>query len=44
MGRSCNIHGEARNSKNISVGIPKGRKQLGKLSRIWEDIIKMESR
>jgi hypothetical protein len=38
------MHGVVRNSNNISVGKPKGRKQLGKLRRIWENITKVESR
>jgi hypothetical protein len=42
MGRACSTHGEKMNACRILVGIPEGKRPLGRYSRRWEDNIKKD--
>jgi hypothetical protein len=42
MGEACSAHGEMRNSYNILVGKPDGKRSLGRPRRFWEDNSKMD--
>jgi hypothetical protein len=41
MGGACSTHKDARNAHKISVGKPEGKRPLRRLSRKWEENIKM---
>jgi hypothetical protein len=43
MGRACSTNGE-KNSYNILVGEPDGKRRLGRPRRRWVDNIKMDLR
>jgi hypothetical protein len=40
FGGACGAYGEARNAYKTFVGKPKGKRQLGRAGRRWEDNIK----
>jgi hypothetical protein len=42
MGGACSTYGEGRGACRILVGIPEGRRRLGRPRRRWEDNIKMD--
>jgi hypothetical protein len=44
MGRICSMHGEKRNAYMILVGMPEGKKRLGRPRSTWEDNIKINLR
>jgi hypothetical protein len=44
MGRECSTNGEKRNAYKILVGIPEGKRPLGRPRRSWVDNIKMDLR
>jgi hypothetical protein len=44
MGRACSTNGEKRNAYRILVGMPEGRRPLGRARRWWVDDIKMDLR
>jgi hypothetical protein len=37
MGRECSLHGEKRNVYRILVGMPEGKRPLGRPRHRWED-------
>jgi hypothetical protein len=41
MGRACSTNGEKRNAYRILVGMPEGKRPLGRPRRRWVDNIKM---
>jgi hypothetical protein len=44
MSRECSTHGEKSNAYRILVGMPEGKRPLGKPIRRWEDNIKVDLR
>jgi hypothetical protein len=44
MGRACSTNWEKRNAYRILVGMPEGKKPLGRSRRRWVDNIKMDLR
>jgi len=44
MGGVCGAYGEGRGVHSVLVGKPKGKRQLGRPRRRWEDNIKMDLR
>jgi hypothetical protein len=44
MGRVCSTNGEKRNAYRILVGMPEGKRPLGKPRRRWMNNIKMDLR
>jgi hypothetical protein len=44
MGRACNTNGEKRNAYRIMVGMPEGKRPLGRPRRRWMDNNKMDLR
>jgi hypothetical protein len=42
MGRACSTDGEKRNAYKILVGMPEGKRPLGRPRRRWVDNIKMD--
>jgi hypothetical protein len=44
MGRACSTNGEKRNAYRILVGMPEGKRPLGRPRRKWVDKIKMDLR
>jgi hypothetical protein len=42
MGGPYGTHGGKRNAYRVLVVIPEGKRPLGRLRLIWEDIIKMD--
>jgi hypothetical protein len=44
MGRECSINGDKRNANRILVGMPEGKRSLGRPRRRWVDNIKMDLR
>jgi len=42
MGGTCSAYGERRGVYRVLVGKPKGKRQLGRPRRRWEDNIKMD--
>jgi hypothetical protein len=44
MGRTCGTYGERRGAYKALVGIPEGRRPLGRPRRRWEDNIKTDLR
>jgi hypothetical protein len=44
MGRACSTNGAKRTGYRIFVGIPEGKRQLGRPRRRWVDNIKMDLR
>jgi hypothetical protein len=42
MGRACNTNGAKRNAYRILVGMPEGKRPLGRPRRRWVDSIKMD--
>jgi hypothetical protein len=44
MGWVCSTHGEKRNAYRILVGMPEGKRPLGRQIRRWEDNIRMDLR
>jgi hypothetical protein len=44
MGGACSTNGEKRNACRNLVGIPEGKKPLGRHRHRWEDNIKMDLR
>jgi hypothetical protein len=44
MGRACSTHGKKRNLYRILMGMPEGKRPLGKPRRRWEDNIKTDLR
>jgi hypothetical protein len=41
MGKACSTHGEKRTACRVLVGIPEGKKPVGRHRRRWEYNIKM---
>jgi hypothetical protein len=41
---ACSTYGERRGSCRVLVGIPEGKRPLGRPRRRWEDNIKMDLR
>jgi hypothetical protein len=41
---ACSTNGEKRNEYRILVGMPEGKRPLGRPRRRWEDIIRMDLR
>jgi hypothetical protein len=44
MGRACSTKGEKRNAYRIAVGMPEGKKSVGRPRHRWVDNIKMDLR
>jgi hypothetical protein len=44
MGGACSTNGENRNAYRIVVGMPEGKRPLGRPRRRWVDNIKMDLR
>jgi hypothetical protein len=44
MGRACSTNGEKRNAYRMLVGIPEGKRPLGRTRHRWVDNIKMDLR
>jgi hypothetical protein len=44
MGRACSRNGEKRNAYRILVGMPEGKRPLGRPRRRWVDNIRMDLR
>jgi hypothetical protein len=44
MGRACSTNGEKRNAYRILVGMPEGKRPLGRPRRRWLDTVKMDLR
>jgi hypothetical protein len=44
MGRACSTNGANRNTYRILVGIPEGKRPLGRPKRRWVDNIEMDHR
>jgi hypothetical protein len=44
MGTACSTNGEKRNAYRILVGMPEGKRPLGRPRRRWVDNIKMDLR
>jgi hypothetical protein len=44
MDRACSTNGEKRNAYKILVGMPEGKRPLGRPRRKWEDNIRMDLR
>jgi hypothetical protein len=44
MGRACSTNGENRNACRILVGMPEGKRPLGRPRRRWLDNIKADLR
>jgi hypothetical protein len=44
MGRACSTNGEKRNAYGILVGMPGGKRPLGRTRRMWVENIKMDLR
>jgi hypothetical protein len=44
MGRACSTNGGKRNAYRILVGVPEGKRPLGRPRRRWVDNIKMDLR
>jgi hypothetical protein len=44
MGRACSTNGEKRNAYMILVGMPEGKRPLGRPRRKWVNNIKMDLR
>jgi hypothetical protein len=44
MGRACSTNGEKRNAYRILVGMPEGKRLLGRPRHRWVDNIKMDLR
>jgi hypothetical protein len=42
MGRACSTNVETRNAYRILVGMPEGKRPLGRPSRGWVDNIKID--
>jgi len=42
MGGACSAYGEKRGVHRVFVGIPEGKRPLGRTRRRWEDNIKMD--
>ena len=42
MGGACSAHGEGRRVYRVLVGIPGGKRPLGRPGRRWEDNIKLD--
>jgi hypothetical protein len=44
MDRACNTNGEKRNAYRILVGMPAGKRPLGRPTRRWVDNVKIDIR
>jgi hypothetical protein len=44
MGRECSTNGEKSNAHRILVGMPEGKRALGRRRRRWVDNIKIDLR
>jgi hypothetical protein len=44
MRRACSTNGAKRNAYRILIGIPEGKKSIGRPRRRWDDNIKMDLR
>jgi hypothetical protein len=44
MGRACSTNGEKRNAYRILVGMPEGKRPLGRSRRRWAENIKKDLR
>jgi hypothetical protein len=44
MGRACSTNVETRNAYRILLGMPEGKRPLGRPKRRWVDNIKMDLR
>jgi hypothetical protein len=44
MSRACSTNGEKRNAYRILVGMPEGKRPLGRPRRRWVDNIKVDLR
>jgi hypothetical protein len=42
MGRACSTNGAKRNAYRILVGIPEGKRPLGRPRRRWVNNVKMD--
>ena len=42
MGGACSAYGESKGVRNVSAGIPEGKRPLGRPRCKWEDNIKMD--